>query len=860
MLRLLPLSWAEWRHHPWRHAAALLAVALGVALASSVQLINHAALSEFGQAVRAVNGEPDVVLAAARREGFADALLGVLAVDERVAALSPVLEIDTLARRPGRPGGPDTADGAASASGAGSVAVKVLGLDALQIAATAPALMPRPAPGSTAGATTVLDPALAWPNPAALSRLQLAPGDTIELQSPGGWRRLRVGGSVAAGGGPLVVLDIAAAQQAFSRDGRLSRIDVKLAPGVDRNAWLAAQTLPPQVRVASSDEALQRISNLSLAYRVNLGVLALVALLVGGFLVYSVVSLSVAQRTPTLALLGVLGLAARDRRQLVLLESAAIGVAGSALGLAGGAALAWAALRLLGADLGGGYFPGLAPQLQWPWAPLTACFALGVAATVAGAWWPARQAERLAPALALKGLGSGPQQPPRMAPGLAALAAGGLLALAPPVAGLPLAAYASVALLLGGGVALVPVAVQALLERQGTPRAALWLLALRRARFARQTASATVAGVVASLALSVALTVMVASFRDAVSSWLDQVLPADLYLRTAPSAAAAEQALLPDGFAASAAALPGVARVQVARQRSLSLDPQQPALALLARPLADPAATLPLRGRLLPAADGTVSIYASEPAAALYGWSVGDRIRLPIEPIDARGEATSLPPLLVRGIWRDYARQFGAVAIDLGDYRRLTGDEGLNDLAVWLGPGASGAAVEAALKGLAGTERPVEISSTAELRRLSLAIFDRSFAVTRYLQAVAIAVGLVGVAASLSAQVLARRKEFGLLAHLGLTRRQVTTLVTLETLAWLLAGCAVGLGLGAAIALVLVHVVNPQSFHWTMEMRWPAVPLAALAGAVLVAGGVTAAMSARRAAGSQAVLAVKEDW
>ena len=854
MLRLLPLSWAEWRHHPWRHAAALLAVALGVALASSVQLINHAALSEFGQAVRAVNGEPDVVLAGTRREGFADALVGVLALDERVAAVSPVLEIDTLARRAG--GG---AVAAASAP-AEAVPLRVLGIDALQVGATAPALMPRPAAGAASAATAVLDPGLAWPNPAALARLKLAPGDFVELQSPGGWRRLRVGGSVAAGGAPLVVLDLAAAQHGFDRAGRLSRIDLKLAAGVDRESWIAAQALPPQVRVAAADEALLRVSNLSLAYRVNLGVLALVALLVGGFLVYSVISLSVAQRTPTLALLGVLGLAARDRRQLVLLESAAIGAVGSALGLAGGAALAWAALQLLGADLGGGYFPGLAPQLQWPAAPLAACFALGVAATVAGAWWPARQAERLAPALALKGLGSGPQHPPRAGPGLAALAAGGLLALAPPIAGLPLAAYAAVALLLGGGVALVPVAVQALLERQGTPRSALWLLALRRARFARHTASATVAGVVASLALSVALTVMVASFRDAVSAWLDQVLPADLYLRTAPSAAAAEQALLPDGFAASAAALPGVARVQVARQRSLSLDPHQPALALVARPLADPAATLPLRGTLLPPAEGTVSIFASEPAAALYGWSVGDRIRLPIEPVDARGEATSLPPLLVRGIWRDYARQFGAVAIDLADYRRLTGDEGLNDLAVWLAPGASGAAVESALKQLAGAERPVEISSTAELRRISLAIFDRSFAVTRYLQAVAIAVGLVGVAASLSAQVLARRKEFGLLAHLGLTQQQVTALVTLETLAWLLAGCAVGLGLGAAIALVLVHVVNPQSFHWTMEMRWPAGPLSALAGAVLLAGGLTAAMSARRAAARQAVLAVKEDW
>jgi putative ABC transport system permease protein len=844
MLRLLPLSWAEWRHHPWRHAAALLAVALGVALASSVQLINHSALSEFAQAVRAVNGEPDVVIAGARREGFGDALVARLARDERIAALSPVLEIETLAR---------------TAAGEPAQAVRVVGIDALAVAATAPALLPRPA-ASGAGATSLLDPDLAWPNPTAMARLKLRAGDVVELQSPGGWRQLRVGGSVAAGGSALIVLDLAAAQHGFGRAGRLSRIDLKLASGVDRAAWLGTQALPPDVRIATADEALQRVSNLSLAYRVNLGVLALVALLVGGFLVYSVVSLSVAQRTPSLALLGVLGLAAADRRRWVLTESALLGVLGSALGLAGGALLAWAALRLLGADLGGGYFPGVAPTLQWPAGPLAACFGLGVLATVAGAWWPARQAERLVPALALKGLGSGPQTAPPAWPGLVALGTGVLLALAPPISGLPIAAYAAVALLLGGGVALVPVAVQALLEKQGTPRSAVLLLALRRARFARQTASATVAGVVASLALAVALTVMVASFRDAVSVWLDQVLPADLYLRTAPHSRSAEQALLPDGFPASAAALPGVRRVQAARQRALALEPQRPALALLARPLADPAATLPLRGSLAPAAADAVGIFVSEPAAALYGWSVGDRIELPIAPLDSAGHATSLPPLLVRGIWRDYARQFGAVAMDLADYRRLTGDEGLNDLAVWLAPGAAEAPVEAALKALAGAQRPVEVASTAELRRLSLAIFDRSFAVTRYLQAVAIGVGLVGVAASLSAQVLARRKEFGLLAHLGLTRRQVTTLVTLETLAWLVAGCAVGLGLGMAIALVLVHVVNPQSFHWTMEMRLPAATLAALAGSVLAAGAATAAFSARRAATRQAVMAVKEDW
>ena len=120
--------------------------------------------------------------------------------------------------------------------------------------------------------------------------------------------------------------------------------------------------------------------------------------------------------------------------------------------------------------------------------------------------------------------------------------------------------------------------------------------------------------------------------------------------------------------------------------------------------------------------------------------------------------------------------------------------------------------------------------------------------------------GEVGVAASLSAQILARRKEFGLLAHLGLTRRQVVALVGAEAAATLLAGAVIGVALGLLMALVLVHVVNPQSFHWSMPLQVPVARVAGLALAVLLAGVATALWSARRAAGHQAVLAVKEDW
>ncbi len=124
----------------------------------------------------------------------------------------------------------------------------------------------------------------------------------------------------------------------------------------------------------------------------------------------------------------------------------------------------------------------------------------------------------------------------------------------------------------------------------------------------------------------------------------------------------------------------------------------------------------------------------------------------------------------------------------------------------------------------------------------------------------AIAIGLFGIAASFSAQVLARRKEFGLLVHLGLTRAQIVAVVAGEGAVWTAAGALVGLALGLAVSVVLVQVVNPQSFHWTMELLLPWGRLAALAAAVLLAGSATAAVSARAAASQDAVAAVKEDW
>jgi putative ABC transport system permease protein len=203
--------------------------------------------------------------------------------------------------------------------------------------------------------------------------------------------------------------------------------------------------------------------------------------------------------------------------------------------------------------------------------------------------------------------------------------------------------------------------------------------------------------------------------------------------------------------------------------------------------------------------------------------------------------------------------------MDERDYRHITHDTRISDVALTLHSNTDVSALTASLRELADARTPgsgamLEIAATEAIRATSLRLFDRSFAVTYWLQAVAIGIGLFGIAASFSAQVLARRKEFGLLAHLGLTRAQILQLVAAEGAAWTAIGAAAGLTLGLLVSVILVHVVNPQSFHWTMDLQVPVWRLLALCAAVLFAGTLTAWLSGRAAAGHDAVIAVKEDW
>jgi putative ABC transport system permease protein len=824
----LALGWlvaGEAKAHPARFALTALAIAVGVALGFAVHLINRSALVSFDRAVRSVGGAADLSVRASTPLGFDEALYPRIALSARVADASPVLSLE------------------ARIGGQGAT---LLGLDAIRAARVTPALVGVPAQGSDPAAGLGTDGLFL--SRALVAATGLRPGARVTVTANGRAAPFVVAGTLPGAGEEqrLAVADIAAVQWRFGRLGRIDRIDIA-TDDADAASDAVRGKLPPDARLSNAELQAGQSEAISRAYRVNLEMLALVALLTGGFLVFSAQSLAVVRRQRVFALLRTLGLPRGGVVAAVGAEGLVIGLAGGLAGLGLGYLLARTAIGVLGGDLGAGYFRDAVPQLSVTPGAALVFLLLGIAAALGGSLVPARMAARAAPAAALKNAGDpvDPRTPVAWRPALVLLGLGGAAAFAPAIAGLPLLGFAAMALLLAGGVAGVPWLARTLLAPAlGRPIASVPVqLALRHLAGAPGEAATALCGIVASTALMIAMATMVTSFRHAVDDWLGQVLSADLYLRRA------------DGFDPAAqrrlAAVPGVADIAFSRQIPLTLAPDRAPVTLIARPMpGGPAAaplvlteTAPAGGARLPPA------WVSEPAARIYGWRAGDTIRLPV----AGGQ-----PFAVRGVWRDYARQAGAVVIAEPDYRRLTGDLLRDEAGVALAPGAAADSVAERLRAAAGPG--TDLAAPATLRRFALQLFDRSFAVTYALEAVAVLVGLAGVAATMSGQTFARRREFGMLRHLGVGRGQILALLATEGALLGAVGGVAGAALGLVLSQVLIHVINPQSFNFTMGTVVPWGTIAALMGALVAAAAGTAVLAARRAVAGEAVLAVREDW
>jgi putative ABC transport system permease protein len=412
--------------------------------------------------------------------------------------------------------------------------------------------------------------------------------------------------------------------------------------------------------------------------------------------------------------------------------------------------------------------------------------------------------------------------------------------------------YLAIALVLAGGIAAMPWLARTLLTPlvQIDTRLPAVELALARVVGAPSQAAIALGGIVASTGLMIAMAVMVTSFRGSVEDWLETFLSADLY-----AASPSNEPVLDVAAQQLMASTPGVAAVAFSKGVPVVINPELPSALLIVRPVGPPADPLPLIGAS--AGDGAgVRLWLSEPAARLNDVEPGERFDLPIGPGRSaiRGH--------VAGIWRDYARQQGAIVINERDYVAITGDTSRGEAAIQLSAGASARAVRAAIEQRLppNVVNRLQFAEPGLLRAQALRLFDRSFAITYVLEAIAILIGLAGVAATVSAQTIARVREFGMLRHIGTTRRQIITMLAAEGALLGAIGIAAGCLLGLALSQILIHVINPQSFNWTMTTQVPWVLLLSVALALITTSAGTAVLAGRRAVSGDAVRAVREDW
>lgn len=846
---VLPLLKAHWG----RNLAALIAIASGVALALAIHLVNQTAISEFQRSIARVNGKAQLQVKGSQPY-FDQAVWFTLTAELQYSANPPIRELSPIIE--------------VESSDSSGRRYKIIGLDLLRAIEVTPELIPQTEVDQIFDASVLFGASTSEGNSKESLRLNTPSGVMQFRLIPKSNQGIPSAKPEQNNNWPLIA-DIATVQSQFGLAKKLSRIDVLIPEHVEvavaRNALEKVLLQFPGIRVVAPEEEATRMSNLSRAYRVNLTVLALVALVTGALIVFSSQAAMVLKLWSTISLTSVLGASQRWIMTMILAQGLMLGTLGSVLGVIIGFGLASALLLTIGTDLGGGYFGS---RKTWPTITgyeFLAFLLLGIVISALASWIPAQMAMQARRAEGLRP-GHGEvtlSQLPRTWPALALGLLGCVAVVLPPVANLPIFSYVAIGLWLLAGIALVPWIVQRLastLLKKFEPlfmrRPPLWL-AIARISQSPGLAIQTVAGVVASMALVTAMAIMVTSFRTSVSDWLNQVLPADIYARL-PIGAATLTPIEQDKINA----LPFVQRAEFLRSIELQLNPNRAAVPLLVRNLSagSLAKNLPLTGsirELSPAerALGLIPIHVSEAMVKLYGMDVGNRIALPIDSLNKQPEKLQFQ---VVSVWRDYARQGGAIQIDRADYEKLAGDQSATDVALWLSPNAPIKQVNEQLATVLG--RPLEWRSSADIRDLSLKIFDRSFAVTYALEAAAILVALIGVAASFSAQALARQKEFAVLTHLGADNRTARHQLSIESGLMTCVGSIWGGLLGLLVSWVLVDRVNPQSFNWTMDFDIPGFALATGLVVMVIFAILSTLWATRSIQQRQVLSAIRVDW
>ncbi len=822
---------AQLREQPVRMLITVVAIALGVALGTAVYLVNNAALNEFGLASKRLVGSADLIVQGPR-EAFPESVFVTLAHDPAVSLASPILELEAAI-----PGVRD--------------AFKVLGVDVFRASAMQPQLMGDIAPHILQLFAT---DSIIVSNQAAV-QLHLRRGDLLQVIVGSKAKTLHILDILSPDtySQSLGIMDIASAQWIFESIGDLNRVDLRVKNGVNLESFkkiLAAQ-LPASVLVITPQVERDRAVTVTRAYRVNLNMLAMIALLTGAFLVFSTQSLSVLRRRHSLALLRALGVTRLALQSALLGEGVALGVAGSLLGVLLGTFLAAIILQLLVGDLGNNQLQVVGASLRAAPLALIAFLIIGTVVTSAGAWFPARSAARQS-ASALKGaINASPRTGAGRYFSIALLGLGIVLTRIPAVGGIPLFGYLAVAALLFGSILLVPLLWVKVLRKMPRTHHVVLDTAVAQMRDNVKLSTLSLSSIIVSFSLMVAMAIMVYSFRVSFDHWLTKLLPADMQMR---EPLGNDTAFWSVQDQARLTAVAGVSRIDFRRTRLISLDAVHAAITLIARDfnVNNIADILPLvQSSALPSTK-LPPIWISEAVQDIYGYKIGSEVVVPLAGRQHR--------CFVAGIWRDYARPAGAIVISRQAYQTATGDHNANEGSIWLSDGQNAARVAAMVRAQFALQDSIEIVTSSAVKERSMKLFDHAFVITYALEAVAVLIGLAGLSFATSSTALARRAEFGMLKYIGLRRRQVIGILATEGMLSSVFGAIFGLTLGAVLSLVLVFVINRQSFNWSIDLAVPIWQLAILGLVLVTAATLTAIISGRAATAGDAVRAVREDW
>ena len=649
---------------------------------------------------------------------------------------------------------------------------------------------------------------------------------------------------------PVVVMDIALAQRILGRNGRIDRILIK-GP---------KPTLPDGVTIAPFGNRTAENKQMLEAFRWNLRVLSYIALVVGAFLIYNTISVSVVRRRAEIGIVRALGAARWMVMAGFIGEALFFGILGSLGGIIIGRLLAVGAVELLAATVQKLYVSSTPAPIILSASQVVLAFVIGPGVALAAAFTPASEASRVAPVEAMaRGRGDYNVRTRKwrgMWFALAFASAAAAAARMPAVAGKPLFGYFSAILFITASALAVPALVDMLMrfsfERVFGIEAKL---AARGLAASLGRTSVLVGALSTAIAMMTSVGIMVGSFRETVIVWMDERMRADLYLRPAGGAAGDRHPVMDPSIAAAIERLPAVEAVDRFRAYEISFNGLPATLgsgdlsvyrrfgksrSLSGRSNEEIAGLL--RGR-----DAAV---VSEPFANKHGVKAGSRIALPLGSKKVTFEVVD--------VYSDYANERGYIIVDRDTLLRYLPSDAPSNLAIYLKPGVD---LEAGRREVARVTagKRVVMAANRTLREEAVRIFDRTFAITYALEAVAIVVAVMGIAGALLALVIDRRREFALLRFLGASIPQVRKLILVEAgLIGLLSNIA-GLALGAVLSLLLILVINKQSFGWTIQFYSPAAILIGALSGVYVATILAGLYPARAAVRMNPIEVIHEE-